>query len=60
MNDYEKVNNYAAYFYADGECVIFTEPRQLQINDGKIYLTRVELCNLIALIDRNTKGERDE
>ena len=48
----ERVNNYECGVYDDGEVYIQTEPRQLEANGGKVYLTVLELRRLLALVER--------
>ena len=44
-----RVNNYEAGVYQEGEVYIQTEPKQLEINKGKVYLTVLELRKLLEL-----------
>lgn len=45
------VNNYKCGIYQNGEVFIETEPRQLEANLGRVYLTIVELRKLLELAE---------
>jgi len=46
----DTVNNYKFGVYDDNEVYIQTEPRQLEANSGKVFLTVRELLRLLALL----------
>lgn len=44
-------NNYEVEVYADYEVAIQTTPKQLEANKGIVYLTAVELRQMLALME---------
>jgi hypothetical protein len=46
------VNNYEFGVYQPGEIYIQTEPRQLEANGGKVYLTVRELKRLLTIAEK--------
>lgn len=48
-----KVNNYDCGIYQDGEVYIQTEPHQMEINKGKVYLTVLELRHLLEMAEQS-------
>jgi hypothetical protein len=53
-----KVNNYECGIYDDAEVWVQTEPRQLEANAGKVYLTARELRQLLTLIESTPRKEK--
>jgi hypothetical protein len=49
-SEMDTVNNYKFGVYDDNEVYIQTEPRQLEANNGKVFLTVRELLRLLALL----------
>jgi hypothetical protein len=54
------VNNYAYGIYDNGEIWIQTEPRQMEANKGKVYLTTGELRRLLALAEQSEIDRANE
>jgi hypothetical protein len=52
-----KANNYECGIYDDGEIYIQTEPRQMEANNGRVYLTAGELRRLLTLAENAVKEE---
>lgn len=48
-----KVNNYDCGIYDGGEVWIQTEPRQMEANQGKVYLTTGELRHLLQMAEQS-------
>ena len=46
-----KVNNCEVKIYQDNEVVIIISPKMSEINEGRIYLTRKELLDMVDLLD---------
>lgn len=43
-------NNYEVSVRSDTEVAIQTEPHQLYANGGRVYLTYLELCQMLELL----------